>query len=336
MEWETNITKTIDPLAGSYYVESLTRQLIDRVWDHLKEVEEIGGMTKAIEAGIPKYRIEEAATRRQGAIDSGDEVIVGVNRYRKEGEETIDILEVDNLKVREQQMARIKELKRNRNNEEVEESLEAITEAARSGKGNLLELAIIAARKRATLGEISMAIEKVCGRFNASVRAVKGAYGNMSNQRDMEEVRQWTDEFALLEGRRPRILVAKIGQDGHDRGAKIVASAFSDMGFDVDLGPLFQTPEEVARQAAENDVHAIGMSTLAGGHKTFFPSLMKELDRLGRKDIVVVIGGVIPKKDYPYLFEQGASGIFGPGTKITESAKMVLRKIMERLGYEES
>lgn len=335
LQTETNITKTIDPWGGSFYVEALTKQLIDRAWKHLEEIEKLGGMTKAIEAGLPKMRIEEAAARRQGAIDAGKELIIGTNIYRPKEEVEIDILEVDNKKVRDKQIERLQKVKSQRKEPAVLEALDKISEAAKAGKGNLLELAVEAARRRATLGEISAAIEKACGRYKATVLSIKGVYGKMADEKEIQEVRSLTNQFAEAEGRRPRLLVAKIGQDGHDRGAKIVATAFSDMGFDVDIGPLFQTPEEVARQAVENDVHAIGMSSLAGGHKTFLPLLRKELEKYGRKDIVIIVGGVIPQKDYPILKEQGASAIFGPGTKLSESAKTVLFEIMKRLGYEE-
>jgi len=337
LQEETGITKTIDPWGGSYYVETLTKQLIDQAWEHIQEIESLGGMTKATEKGIPKLRIEEAAAKRQAQIDSGVEKIIGVNIYRPENEVPIDILEVDNTKVRQSQIERLQYLKANRDQQEVEKALDQLTKAAQDGTGNLLELAIDAARKRATLGEISYAIEKVCGRHQATVQSISGVYQKAySDESIIQEVQQMTDEFFELEGRRPRLLMAKIGQDGHDRGAKVVATAFADMGFDVDIGPLFQTPEETARQAVENDVHVIGMSSLAGGHKTFLPQLLKELKELNREDIIVVVGGVIPVKDYPFLYEQGASCIFGPGTNIPESAKKVLLEIYKRLGYEES
>jgi methylmalonyl-CoA mutase len=287
---ETLITKVIDPWGGSYYVEALTDALLQKGWEHILEVESYGGMTKAIEAGIPKMRIEEASARRQARIDSGKEIIVGVNKYKLEKEEPIDILEVDNTAVRLNQIKRIQEVKKKRNENEVQQALDAITKAAQTGEGNLLELAIYAARKRATLGEISYAIEKVCGRYQAVTRTISGVYSSEYSQNDklFEEVRRLTDEFAQREGRRPRIMIAKMGQDGHDRGAKVVATAYADMGFDVDVGPLFQTPEETAKQAVENDVHVVGMSSLAGGHKTLLPQLVEELKKLGREDIIAV------------------------------------------------
>ena len=329
---ETHITKVIDPWGGSYYVESLTDALLQKGWEHILEIESYGGMTKAIEAGIPKMRIEEAAARRQARIDSGKEIIVGVNKYRLEKEEPIEILEVDNTQVRLNQIKRIQEVKKKRNENEVQQALDAITKAAQSGVGNLLELAIVAARKRATLGEISFAIEKVCRRYQPVTRTISGVYSNEYSKDDQlfNEVRKMTDEFAQREGRRPRIMIAKMGQDGHDRGAKVVATAYADMGFDVDVGPLFQTPEETAKQAVENDVHVVGMSSLAGGHKTLLPQLVEELKKLGREDIIVICGGVIPAQDYEYLYEHGASAIFGPGTKIPEAGKKIMELIKER------
>lgn len=329
---ETLITKVIDPWGGSYYVEALTDALLQKGWEHILEVESYGGMTKAIEAGIPKMRIEEAAARRQARIDSGKETIVGVNKYRLEKEEPIEILEVDNTAVRLNQIKRIKEVKQKRNETEVQQALDAITNAAKSGEGNLLELAIVAARKRATLGEISYAIEKISGRYQAVTRTISGVYSSEYSNDDQlfNEVRKLTDEFAQREGRRPRIMIAKLGQDGHDRGAKVVATAYADMGFDVDVGPLFQTPEETAKQAVENDVHVVGISSLAGGHKTLLPQLVEELKKLGRDDIIVICGGVIPAQDYDYLYEHGASAIFGPGTKIPEAGKKIMELINER------
>ena len=329
---ETYITKVIDPWGGSYYVESLTDALLQKGWEHILEVESYGGMTKAIQEGIPKMRIEEASARRQARIDSGKEVIVGVNKYRLEKEEPIEILEVDNTQVRLNQIKRIQEVKKTRNENEVQKALDAITKAAQSGEGNLLELAIDAARRRATLGEISFAIEKVCGRYQPVTRTISGVYSSEYSKDDhlFNEVRKMTDEFAQREGRRPRIMIAKMGQDGHDRGAKVVATAYADMGFDVDVGPLFQTPEETAKQAVENDVHVVGMSSLAGGHKTLLPQLVEELKKLGREDIIVICGGVIPAQDYDYLYEHGASAIFGPGTKIPEAGKKIMELIKER------
>ncbi|WP_033828467.1 methylmalonyl-CoA mutase [Bacillus andreraoultii] len=336
LQEETGITKTIDPWGGSYYVETLTKQLIDRAFKHIEEIESLGGMTKAIEAGLPKLKIEEAAAKRQAMIDSGKEKIIGVNSYQTDIEEEIDILDIDNTIVREKQIARLKELKATRNNEAVETALVAIREAAKTGEGNLLALSVEAARQRATLGEISDAIESISGRHQATIRSISGVYRNAyQNNEKIEEIRAMTEEFYQLEGRRPRLLMAKIGQDGHDRGAKVISTAFADLGFDVDIGPLFQTPEETARQAVENDVHVIGMSSLAGGHKTFLPQLKEELKKLGRMDIVVVVGGVIPSKDYAFLKEHGAAAIFGPGTVIPDSAKIVLEEVYKQLGYEE-
>lgn len=330
---ETGITKVVDPWAGSYYVESLTDALIKRGWEHILEVESYGGMTHAIEAGIPKMRIEEAAARRQARIDSGQETIVGVNRFRPEKEEPIEILEVDNTAVRISQVKRLQELRAGRNEGEVRAILLDITRCMESGEGNLLELSVKAARSRASLGEISEAVEKVCGRYQAMTRTISGIYSseyNVSEDSLVEQARRLTDDFAAREGRRPRIMVAKMGQDGHDRGAKVVATAYADMGFDVDVGPLFQTPEETARQAVENDVHVVGMSSLAAGHKTLLPQLMAELKRLGREDIIVICGGVIPVQDYQFLYDNGASAIFGPGTRIPEAAVKIMKEISQR------
>ncbi|MCK6602845.1 MAG: methylmalonyl-CoA mutase [Bacteroidetes bacterium] len=330
---ETNICKVIDPWGGSYYVEALTRELIEKGWAHLQEVESYGGMTKAIEAGIPKMRIEEAAARRQARIDSGRETIVGVNKYRLEKEAAIEILEVDNTAVRLSQIKRIQELKKNRNEADVQAALAALTRCAETGEGNLLDLSVKAARVRATLGEISYSLEKVWGRYQAVVRTISGVYSSeYASEEDnhVAEVRKLTDEFASKEGRRPRIMIAKMGQDGHDRGAKVVATAYADMGFDVDVGPLFQTPEETARQAVENDVHVVGMSSLAAGHKTLLPQLIEELKKLGREDIIVIVGGVIPAQDYDFLYEHGATAIFGPGTKIPFAALKIMEEINHR------
>ncbi|WAA11227.1 methylmalonyl-CoA mutase [Fervidibacillus albus] len=336
LQEETDLTITIDPWAGSYYVETLTKDLIDRSWHHLEEIEKLGGMTKAIEQGLPKRKIEEAAAKKQARIDSGKEVIVGVNKYQTEEEESLEILDIDNSIVRKKQTERLEELKRNRDQRQVEEILEAIYKAAKSGNGNLLELSVEAARRRATLGEISFAIERASGRHKADIQQIQGVYQKaFGDDGRMKQVQEMTDEFLTLEGRRPRLLMAKIGHDGHDRGAKVIATAFSDMGFDVDVGPLFQTPEETARQAVENDVHAIGMSTLAGGHKSFLPKLKQQLRAYGRDDIVIIVGGVIPKQDYPFLLKEGASSVFGPGTNIVDAAKIVLEEIYKRLGYEE-
>ena len=322
---ETGICRTVDPWGGSYYVESLTRELMDRAWAHIVEVEKLGGMAKAINTGLPKMRIEEAAARRQAQIDSGREVIVGVNKYKLEKEDELDILEVDNTAVREEQVAQLKKLRAERDNAKVGKALDALTEAAKTETGNLLALAVEAARARATLGEISDAMEKVYGRHMAVVRSISGVYGReFGEDRLVADVRKLCSDFESRHGRRPRILVAKMGQDGHDRGAKVVATAYADLGFDVDIGPLFQTPEETAKQAVENDVHVVGFSSLAGGHKTLLPQLVQELKKLGRPDILVVIGGVIPAQDYDYLRQHGAAEIFGPGTVIPEAAKRLI------------
>lgn len=329
---ETYITKVIDPWGGSYYVESLTDALLKKGWEHILEIESYGGMTKAIEAGIPKMRIEEASARRQARIDSGRETIVGINKYRLEKEDPIEILEVDNTAVRLSQIKRLQFVKQNRNDEEVKLALDALTKCAETGEGNLLELSMVAARARATLGEISSAIEKISGRYKAVTRTISGVYSSEYAQDDelFQQVRKMTDEFAKQEGRRPRIMIAKMGQDGHDRGAKVVATAYADMGFDVDVGPLFQTPEETAQQAVENDVHVVGMSSLAAGHKTLLPQLMEELKKLGREDIIVICGGVIPAQDYDFLYEHGASAIFGPGTKIPIAGIKIMELVRER------
>ncbi|MED4400848.1 methylmalonyl-CoA mutase [Metabacillus fastidiosus] len=337
LQKETGICDVIDPWGGSYYVETLTKQLMDRAWEHIEEIEKLGGMTKAIETGLPKMKIEEAAARRQAKIDSGKEIIIGVNKFRLEKEDPIDILNIDNTEVRKKQLMRLESLRANRNEEEVKEKLGALTEATASKEGNLLELAVEAARARATLGEISNAIELAAKRHQAVIRSVSGVYSTeFSDEETIEQVRKETDEFYELEGRRPRILIAKMGQDGHDRGAKVIATAFADLGFDVDIGPLFQTPKETAVQAVENDVHVIGISSLAAGHKTLLPKLISELEKLGRDDIVVIIGGVIPYEDYEFLKENGAAEIFGPGTVIPAAAVKVLDKVYERLGYEEA
>ncbi|WP_407937526.1 methylmalonyl-CoA mutase [Neobacillus mesonae] len=336
LQEEAGIIQVIDPWAGSYYVEKLTDELVKRAWSHIEEIENLGGMAKAIETGLPKMRIEEAAARRQAQIDSGKETIIGVNRYRLEREEPIDILDIDNTAVRLKQIAKLNALKASRDDQKVKEVLEALAEAAETGKGNLLELAVKAARARATLGEISDAIEKACGRHKAVIQSISGVYSSaFSNEEEIKVVKQMSDEFLENEGRRPRILIAKMGQDGHDRGAKVIATAFADLGFDVDIGPLFQTPEETAMQAVENDVHVIGMSSLAAGHKTLLPQLIEELKKLGRDDILVVAGGVIPAQDYQFLYEHGAAAIFGPGTVIPVAAQKVIRAIYEQLGYEE-
>ncbi|MBW8348052.1 methylmalonyl-CoA mutase [Bacillus sp. IITD106] len=335
LQMETGITDVIDPWGGSYYVETLTKNLMERAWEHIEEIEELGGMAKAIETGLPKLRIEEAAARKQASIDSKKETIVGVNRYQIDEEAQIEILDIDNEAVRQKQIERINKLKANRNENEVRAALEAITAGA-EGAVNLLELAIEAARCRATLGEISNAIEKVCGRHKAVTRSVNGVYSSHFNDDEViMTVKEMTDEFFENEGRRPRILIAKMGQDGHDRGARVIATAFADLGFDVDIGPLFQTPDETAKQAAENDVHVIGVSSLAAGHKTLVPKLINALKAINREDIIVVVGGVIPVKDYEFLKETGVSAIFGPGTVIPLAAQKVIEEIYDRLGYEE-
>ena len=329
---ETSVCKVIDPWGGSYYVEALTDELIRRAWGHIQEVEALGGMSKAIETGLPKMRIEEAAARRQARIDSGSEKIIGVNALQLEQEDPIDILEVDNSAVRDAQIARLAKLRANRNQEEVDRWLAAITRSLETGEGNLLEFAVEAARARARLGEISDAVEKASGRHKAVIRSISGIYSSEFAEEDIiEEVRRMTDEFEEREGRRPRIMVAKMGQDGHDRGAKVVATAYADMGFDVDIGPLFQTPEETAQDAVDNDVHIVGMSSLAAGHKTLLPQLVEELEKRGRGDIMVVAGGVIPAQDYQFLYDHGAACIFGPGTVIPAAAKEMLEKLNERL-----
>jgi methylmalonyl-CoA mutase len=330
---ETNITKVIDPWGGSYYVEALTDALLKKGWEHIREVESYGGMTKAIEQGIPKMRIEEASARRQARIDSGQETIVGINKYRLDKEDPIEILDIDNTAVRLSQIKRLQEVKAKRNQAEVDECLAALTKCAETGEGNFLELSVKAARARATLGEISDAIEKISGRYQAVTRTISGVYSSEYNQSEndlVKQAREMTDKFAEEEGRRPRIMIAKMGQDGHDRGAKVVATAYADMGFDVDVGPLFQTPEETAKQAVENDVHVVGMSSLAAGHKTLLPQLVEELKKLGREDIIVICGGVIPAQDYDYLYEHGATAIFGPGTKIPIAAIKIMEEINNR------
>jgi methylmalonyl-CoA mutase len=332
LQSETGICRVVDPWGGSYYVEALTDELMRRAWGHIQEIESHGGMTLAIEKGVPKMRIEEAAARRQARIDSRAETIVGVNKYRLTQEEPIEILEVDNTSVREAQLRRLEELRRGRNENQVREALDALTRCADTGEGNLLDLSVKAARARASLGEISAALEKVYGRHEAVIRSISGVYSSEYQDRSqIEDVRRLADEFAEREGRRPRILIAKMGQDGHDRGAKVVATAYADMGFDVDMGPLFQTPEETARQAVENDVHVVGMSSLAGGHKTLLPKLVAELERLGRPDIMVVCGGVIPAQDYDYLYERGAALIFGPGTVLPVAARKILEELARRV-----
>ncbi len=329
---ETSVCKVIDPWGGSYYVESLTDQLMRRSWAHIQEVEQLGGMAKAIDTGLPKMRIEEAAARRQAHIDSGRESILGVNAFKLAQEDPIDILEVDNSAVRVAQIRRLEKLRAGRDPERVRRCLDAVTRSMETGEGNLLELAVEAARARASLGEISDAVEKVCGRHKAVVRSISGIYSSEFADEDViAEVRRMTEEFEKREGRRPRILVAKMGQDGHDRGAKVVATAYADMGFDVDVGPLFQTPEETAQQAVDNDVHIVGMSSLAAGHKTLLPQLVEELEKRGRGDIMVIVGGVIPPQDYAFLRQHGAAAIYGPGTVIPAAAREMLEILDRRL-----
>ncbi|GAA3575289.1 methylmalonyl-CoA mutase [Snuella lapsa] len=325
LQEETKITKTVDPWAGSYYLEKLTHDISHKAWELIEEIESLGGMTKAIEAGIPKIRIEEAAARKQARIDSGKDIIIGVNKYQLEEEAPITTLEVDNKTVRSQQIARLNKIKANRNSRKVEMALTNLTEAARNGQNNLLALAIEAARERATLGEISDALETVFGRYKAQIKSFSGVYSNEIKDDDsFKRARELADIFAEQDGRRPRIMIAKMGQDGHDRGAKVVATGYADVGFDVDIGPLFQTPQEAAKQAVENDVHILGISSQAAGHKTLVPQVIKALKDYGRDDIMVVVGGVIPKQDYPFLFDAGAVAIFGPGTKISEAAIKIL------------
>ena len=327
---ETNICKAVDPWAGSYYVESLTHEIANRAWMLIEEVEKLGGMAKAIESGVPKMRIEEAAARKQARIDSGKDIIVGVNKYRLEKEDPIETLEVDNTAVRLSQIKRLEELKANRNQAEVDAALEAITKCAAGGEGNLLELAIVAARQRATLGEISYAMEKVFGRYKEKINLISGVYSSETKDNSsFQEACNLADKFAEKEGRRPRIMIAKMGQDGHDRGAKVVATGYADIGFDVDMGPLFQTPAEAARQAVENDVHVVGVSSLAAGHKTLVPQIIEELKKLGREDIMVIVGGVIPPQDYDYLYKSGAAAIFGPGSIISDCAIQMLKMMLE-------
>lgn len=333
---ETLMTKVADPWGGSYYVEKLTQEIMEKAWEHIEEIEELGGMAKAIETGLPKLKVEEAAAKRQAQIDSGAEVIIGMNKYQLEEEEPIDILDIDNTVVREKQIERIETMKQNRNEAEVQHLLDTLTQAAKTGEKNLLQCAVDCARARATIGEISDAIEKVSGRHKAVIRSVSGVYSsNFSDQEEIEEVKQMTEEFLENEGRRPRIMVAKMGQDGHDRGAKVVASSYADLGFDVDIGPLFQTPAETAAQAVENDVHVIGVSSLAAGHKTLVPQLKEELEKLGRGDILIIVGGVIPAQDYEELLQNGAVAIFGPGTVIPVAAQKIIEEIYKNLGYEE-
>ena len=325
LQKETNITKTVDPWAGSYYVEKLTQEIAEKAWSHIEEVEALGGMTKAIKSGVPKLRIEEAAARKQARIDSGQDIIVGVNQFKLENEDALHILEVDNELVRSQQLERLNHTKTQRDSKKVKLVLEKITKAAASGTENLLALAVEAARLRATLGEISKALEEVFGRYKAEIKTFSGVYSKeIKNDLSFEKAKQLANQFANSEGRRPRIMITKMGQDGHDRGAKVVATGYADLGFDVDIGPLFQTAEEAAKQAVENDVHILGVSSLAGGHKTLVPKVIEALRSYGREDIMVIVGGVVPKQDYQFLFDAGTVAVFGPGTKISETAITVL------------
>ncbi|MFJ7735522.1 methylmalonyl-CoA mutase [Lysinibacillus sp. NPDC097287] len=336
LQEETGMTKVIDPWGGSYYVEKLTDEITKSAWALIEEIEELGGMAKAIETGLPKMKVEEAAAKRQAKIDSKSETIVGVNKYRLDKEEPIDILDIDNTLVRQKQIERLDAMKAARDEAEVQKHLARLTKAAQDGEENLLAVAVDAARARASLGEISDAIESVSGRHKAIIRSISGVYSaNFSDEEQITEVQQMTEEFKENEGRRPRILVAKMGQDGHDRGAKVIATGYADLGFDVDISPLFMTPEETAQMAVENDVHCIGVSSLAAGHKTLVPALVSELEKLGREDIIIIVGGVIPAQDYEFLYEAGAVAIFGPGTVIPVSAQKIIEEIYKRLGYEE-
>jgi len=332
LQEETSITKTVDPWAGSYHVESLTEEIASKAWTLMQEVSELGGMTKAIEKGIPKMRIEEASAKKQARIDSNQDIIIGINAYQLEQEDDLHILEIDNDAVRKSQVERLNQLKSKRDKQKVKKSLEDLTKCADSGNGNLLNLAIIAARNRATLGEISSALEKVFGRYKATINAISGVYSKeIKNDKYFKLASELANEFAELDGRRPRIMVAKMGQDGHDRGAKVVATSFADLGFDVDISPLFQTPKEVAKQAVENDVHILGISSLAAGHKTLVPQVIEELKNYGRADIKVIAGGVIPPQDHEYLFNAGVVGVFGPGTKIAKAAIDILQILIENI-----
>ncbi len=330
LQEETEICRSVDPWAGSSYVESLTHDIARRAWEHIEEIEELGGMARAIETGLPKMRIEEAAARKQARIDSGKDIIVGVNMYRLEKEDPMDILTVDNTAVRQSQINRLRKLKKERDQDKVNASLEAITRCAETGEGNLLEFSVEAARNRATLGEISTAIENVSGRYKAVIRSISGIYSSESGEdQSFREAAALAREFAAREGRQPRIMIAKMGQDGHDRGAKVVSTGYADIGFDVDIGPLFQTPAEAAKQAAENDVHILGVSSLAGGHKTLIPQVIGHLKKLGREDIMVIAGGVIPAQDYDFLYKSGVAAIFGPGTRVSEAGKKILEVLLE-------
>lgn len=333
IQQETEICRGVDPWAGSYYVESLTQELYTKAWAHIEEVEKLGGMAKAIETGVPKMRIEEAAARAQGRIDAGTQTIVGVNKYKLDKQDPIDILEIDNTAVRLSQIERLKKLRAERNEEECQAALTALSNAVETGKGNLLELAVEAAKKRASLGEISDACEKHVGRYKAVIRTIEGVYSSEAkNNDDFAQAVKLVEKFAEMEGRQPRIMIAKMGQDGHDRGAKVVATGYADLGFDVDMGPLFQTPEEAAKQAVENDVHVLGVSSLAAGHKTLVPSVIEELKKLGREDIIVIAGGVIPSQDYQFLYDAGVSAIFGPGSSVATAGKKIMEILIEIYG----
>jgi methylmalonyl-CoA mutase len=335
LQEETNICRVVDPWAGSYYVETLTHEIAHRAWAHIQEVEKLGGMAKAIESGVPKMRIEEASARKQSRIDSNIDTILGVNKYRLDHEDPIETLEIDNTAVRQAQLDRLAKLRANRDPEAVQKALDALTECAKTGQGNLLELSIDAARKRASLGEISYALEKVYGRYKAKINLISNVYSAQTKDTDeFKQVKAMTDYFAKVEGRRPRVMVAKMGQDGHDRGAKVVATGYADLGYDVDMGPLFQTPAEAAKQAVENDVHILGVSSLAAGHKTLVPQVIEELKKLGREDIIVTVGGVIPPQDYDFLFEHGAAAIFGPGTVVSTSARKMMELLFVSKGIE--
>jgi methylmalonyl-CoA mutase len=330
LQEETQICRAVDPWAGSYYVETLTHEIAHRAWEHIMEVESLGGMAKAVESGVPKMRIEEAAARAQAKIDSGVQTIVGTNKYRLEKEDPLETLEVDNSAVRDSQIKRLAVLRAGRNEKECQASLEAITKCVKTGEGNLLELAVDAASKRASLGEISYACEKIVGRYKAVIRTISGVYSSeYKSDDDFKRAGELVKKFAEKEGRQPRIMIAKMGQDGHDRGAKVVATGYADIGFDVDIGPLFQTPGEAAKQAVESDVHVLGVSSLAAGHKTLVPQVIEELKKLGREDILVIAGGVIPPQDYQYLYDAGVAAIFGPGTSVSKAARQILEILLE-------
>jgi methylmalonyl-CoA mutase len=330
LQEETGIAQTVDPWGGSHFVEHLTHELVNKAWTLIQEVEELGGMAKAIETGLPKMKIEESAAKRQAKIDSNQDIIIGLNAYQVDEETEIEILEVDNTRVRSEQIGRINNLKTQRDESKTQSALKVLTEVAGTGEGNLLEAAIECARQRATLGEISDAMEKQFGRYTATIKSISGVYSSIAMEdNDFIEAKGLADQLAEIVGRRPRIMIVKMGQDGHDRGAKVVATAYADLGFDVDIGPLFQTPEEAAKQAVENDVHIVGISSLAAGHKTLVPKVIEELKKLGREDIMVIAGGVIPKQDYEFLYEAGVAGVYGPGTKIPQAAMQILKLLIE-------